>query len=166
MNGGRHCFPGFFAHTVDRQFKMFAHDHIRGVFLNNLGDYLDTYITFRLLDDPSQDVDKLIDEFHRLYYGAASEPMKKLYLYIEKTFSDSANYPESIRKGNRHEHQTEEPAWRYLGTPERMAEMGKLMEQAERLARTDMEKKRVALFRQGVWGYMVEGRRMWDAKPH
>lgn len=163
-NGKWHCFPGFFAHTIDRQFKMFAHDGIRGAFLNNLGDYLDTYVTFRYMDDPTQNVDQVIDEFHRLYYGAAAEPMKKLYLRIEEIYSNPANYPESIRKGNRHEHQTEELAWRYLGTPERMVELGKLMEQAKALARTDIEKQRVALFEHGIWDYMVEGQKAWAAK--
>ncbi len=33
MNSGFHCFPGFFAHFASKQFKMFAKDGIRGVFL-------------------------------------------------------------------------------------------------------------------------------------
>ncbi|MCC6441938.1 MAG: DUF4838 domain-containing protein [Armatimonadetes bacterium] len=164
MNGGWRCFPGFFAHTLHRQFAMFAQDKIRGAFLNNLGDHLDTYLTFRFLDDPSQDVDRLIDEFHRLYYGPAAAPMKRLYLTIESIFSDPANYPESVRSAKGHQHQTEEMAWRYLGTAERMAALGKLMARARSLARTDLQKRRVALFARGIWDPMVEGRRLWLAK--
>jgi hypothetical protein len=159
MRRGWHCFPGFFAHTIDRQFKMFARDGIRGAFLNNLGDYLDTYITFRFLDDPDQPVDKIIDEFHTLYYGAAAEPMKKLYLRIEEIYSNPANYPEDIQTGARHSHQTEEMAWGYLGTAERMQELGQYMAEAGKLAATDLEKQRVRLFEKGVWEYMLEGRR-------
>ncbi len=164
MNQGWHCFPGFFAHTLDRQFEMFARDGIRGVFLNNLGEYLDSYLTFRLLDDPTLNVDRMIEEFHKLYYGAAAEPMRRLYLAIEATFCNPANYPETIRNGNRHEHQTEELAWQYLGTAERMAAFGTLMEEAVRLAGSEMEHRRVALFRRAIWDYMVEGRRMWESK--
>jgi hypothetical protein len=164
MNSGWHCFPGFFGHTLDRQFKLFARDGIRGAFLNNLGDYLDTYLTFRLFDDPDQDVNQMIDEFHRLYYGAAAEPMKKLYLRIEDIYMNPANYPEDIRKGLRHEHQTDELAWGWLGTPERMAELGQYMAAAQRLAQTDREKQRVGLFATGVWEYMLEGRRTRDAR--
>lgn len=164
MNSGWNCFPGFFAHTLDRQFKRFAKDGVRGAFLNNLGDYLDTYLTFRYLDDPGQDVDRLIDEFHTLYYGAAAVPMKQLYLRIEEIFSDPANYPEDIRSGKRHSHQTEEMAWGCLGTAERMAELGALMAEARRLAGSDLEKQRVALFEKGIWDYMVEGRRKYVAK--
>ncbi|OGV74380.1 MAG: hypothetical protein A3K19_27225 [Lentisphaerae bacterium RIFOXYB12_FULL_65_16] len=158
MNGGWRCFPGFFAHTIDRQFKMFARDGIRGAFLNNMGDYLDTYVTFRFLDDPDLNIDQIIDEFHRLYYGAAAEPMKKLYLRIEEIYTNPANYPEDIQKGLRHTHQTEELAWVSLGTAERMAELGQYMAEATRLAQTDIEKQRVALFEKGVWEYMLEGR--------
>jgi len=164
MNSGWSCFPGFFAHTLDRQFKRFAKDGIRGAFLNNLGDYLDTYLTFRFLDDPSQDVDRLIDEFHTLYYGPAAAPMKQLYLRIEETFSNPANYPEDIRTGKRHSHQTEEMAWGYLGTEARMVEFARLVEEAKRLAQSDLQKQRVALFEKGIWEPMVEGRRKYVAK--
>jgi len=164
INGKWHCFPGFFAHTLDRQWKMFARDGIRGAFLNNLGEYLDTYLTFRLMDDPWQNVDKMIEEFHRLYYGAAARPMQQLYLQIESIYSNPANYPEEIRTGKKHSHQTEEIAWGYLGTAERMAQLQKLMEEAKALASTDVEKKRVALFERGIWEYMVEGRRRWEAR--
>lgn len=159
MNGGWHCFPGFFAHTIDRQFKMFARDGIRGAFLNNLGDYLDTYVTFRFLDDPEQSVDQLIDEFHTRYYGAAAEPMKKLYLRIEEIYSNPANYPEDIRNGTRHTHQTQDIAWISLGTAERMEELGRYMAAARELAGTEAEKQRVRLFEKGIWEYMLEGRK-------
>ncbi len=166
-NGGWNAFPGFFAHTVDRQFKMFAKDGVRGVFLNNLGDYLDTYATLKYLDDPSRSIDRLIGEFHTLYYGAAAAPMKKLYLRIEETYSNPAYYSEAVRNGVGHAHQTEDMAWGSLGTEARMAEFGALMDEAKRLARTDMEKRRVALFERGIWRYMVEGRAKWVAKqPH
>ncbi len=161
INGKHNCFPGFFAHTIDRQFKMFSKDGIRGIFLNNLGEYLDNYITFKFLDDPSQNVDQIIDEYHRLYYGAAAEPMKKLYLRIEEIYSNPKNYPHEIQYENRHFHQSKEYAWWYLGSKARMAELGQLMEQAKSLAATGPEKHRVALFEQAIWNYMLEGRQKW-----
>lgn len=164
MNGGWHCFPGFFAHTIDKAYKMFAKDGIRGVFLNGLGEQIDTYITLKLLDDPSLNVDKLLDEFFSLYYGSASEPMKKMYLLIEKIYSDPANYPPEVQRERRHFHQTEEIAWGYLGTEKRMRELEVLMEEAKKLAKTELEKKRVSLFEKGVWQYMVEGREMYLKK--
>ena len=158
VNRKGHGFPGFFAHTAARQIKMFARDGIRGAFLNGLGEQVDTYVTFKLFDDPTLDVDRLLDEFFTRYYGAAAEPMKQLYLRIESIYSDPANYSEEVRTANRHFHQTEEMAWKYLGTPERMADLGRLMQQAKAAAATDMEKRRVALFEDAVWNYMVKGR--------
>ena len=155
------CFPGFFAHTADRQIKMFARDGIKGAFLCGLGEQVDTYITFKLFDDPSLDVDALLDEFFTLYYGHAAEPMRRLYLAIEKTFSDPNNYPEPIRTGQRGANQTAEFAWGRLGTETRMKQFAKLMAEARRLARTEVEKKRVALFDEAIWGHMVEGRKQY-----
>ena len=122
------------------------------------------YISLKLMDDPSLNVDELLDEFFTRYYGPAAEPMKRVYLLIEKTYSSPANYPEDVQKKVGIWHQTEEIAWKYLGTEERMAELGRLMEQAGKAAATGVEKQRVALFDQGVWEYMVEGRRRWLAK--
>ncbi|MDQ5987595.1 MAG: hypothetical protein CSYNP_03340 [Syntrophus sp. SKADARSKE-3] len=164
MNGKWNCFPGFFAHTIDRQFKMFARDGIRGVFLNNLGEYVDTYVTLKFLDEPSQNIDLMIDEYHRLYYGAAAEPMKKFYLRIEEIFSNPENYPDDVKKSIKQVHQTEEIAWGSLGTEVRLAELGGLMAQAKALAKTRLEKQRVALFEQGIWNYMLEGKRKWQLK--
>ncbi len=161
MNGKFHCFPGFFAHTAARQIRMFHRDGIRGAFLNGLGEQVDTYVTLRMLDDPTIDLDQLLDEFFGRYYGAAAAPMKRLYLRIEEIYSSPRYYPEEVQKENRHFHQTEEMAWGYLGTAERMAELGEYMRQARRAARTDVEKQRVELFEKGVWDYMVEGRRKW-----
>ena len=163
-NNKFHCFPGFFAHTIERQFRSFARDGVKGFFLNNLGEHLDTYATFRLADDPSQDMDKLVDEFHRLYYGAAAEPMRRLYLGIEETYMSPRNYPPEIADGRRGGHQSAELAWKYLGTEERMAAWGRLMAEAKTLARADAEQKRVALFEKTFWNYMVEGRKQHVAR--
>lgn len=164
MNGGWHCFPGFFAHTAGQAYKMFAKDGIRGVFLNGLGEQVDTYVTLKLLDNPDLDVDKLLDEFFSRYYGSAGEPMKKIYLLIEKIYSDPLNYPEYVQKERRHFHQSEEIAWGYLGTEERMRELGKLMEEAKSKAKTELERKRVSLFEEGIWSYMLEGREAYLKK--
>ncbi len=163
-NGKFHCFPGFFAHTAARQIRMFHRDGIRGAFLNGLGEQVDTYVTLRMFDDPAVDVDELLDELFTRYYGAAGEPMKRLYLRIEVIYSTPKYYPEEVQKENRHFHQTEEMAWGYLGTEERMAELGELMRQAKEAARTQVERERVALFEQGVWDYMLAGRKAWADK--
>lgn len=163
--GPWHCFPGFSAHTLDSQLKTYARDGIRGAFLNNTGEQVDLYITLKLWDDPSLDINALLEDFFTRYYGAAALPMKQFYLRVENIYSTTANYPEEVRKNRTKQfHQNEEIAWKYLGTEARMAELGKLMDEATRLASTDVEKQRVAIFRKAVWEYMVEGRKMYLTK--
>jgi hypothetical protein len=160
-----HCFPGFCAHHLDKEIKMYARDGIRGAFLNNLGEQVDLYITLKLFDDPSLNIDTLLDDFFGRYYGAAGEPLKRMYLRIEEIFSDPANYPEEVRTNLTGQyHQTEEMAWKYLGTEPRMAELAAMMAEAEQAPVDAVEKQRVALFRKAIWDYMVEGRQQYLAK--
>lgn len=162
--GGWHCFPGFFAHTAARQLAEFAQAGIKGIFCNGMPTDFDAYLVMRLFDDPTLNVDAVMDEFFTLYYGAAAQPMKRLYLAIEDAFSNPANYPDYVRTRPGHYHQTEELAWGYVGTEARMKLFADLMEQAEAAAQTDVERKRVRLFRREVWDYMVAGRRAYLEK--
>ena len=163
--GNYHCFPGFSAHSLDSQFKRFARDGIDGAFFNNIGEQVDIYVTMKLLDDPAINIDAVLDEFFTRYYGAAGVPLKQFYLRVEQIYSDPNNYPEDVRKSLQKQfHQNEEIAWKYLGTEARMAELGKLMAEAEKANVSEIEKQRVALFRKAVWDYMVEGRKKYLAK--
>ena len=155
-NGNWHCFPGFFAHQIAASFKRYHDMGVRGAFFNGFGQDVEAYVSFKLLDDPAQDVDLLLADYFSGLYGAAAEPMKRFYLRIEDMYSDAANYPPGFEG-----HQTREIAWKYLGTAERMAELGDLMEQAQRAASTDLEKRRVELWKRGVWDYMVAGREQY-----
>ena len=157
-------FPGFHAHTLSRQFQMFRRDRVRGVFLCGVADYIDGYLTFRSLDDPSFDVDGALREFFTRYYGPAAEPMKRLYLEIERTYMTPAYYPESVQREDAHFHQTEEMAWACLGTAERMSGWEKLIEQARAAAATPEQRQRVNRFVEDIWANMLAGRAAWVAK--
>ena len=164
-SGGFHCFPGYFAHTQAKLIKMFARDGIRGLHPGGGSGWLvDSYVMHKLIDDPTLDVDDLLENLFSSLYGEASEPMKKMYLRIESIYSDTKNYPKDVQTENKTFHQNEDIAWTWLGTAERMAELGKLMEEAESVAVTSVQKQRILLFREGVWEYMVEGRRKYLAK--
>ncbi len=162
--GRFNCFPGFHAHLLAKQMKMFAADGVRGFYTCGLAEGVDFYVFSRMLDDPTLDVDQMLDEFFRRYYGAAGEPMKKLHQKIEDTYCDPNNYPEEVRKGDKTFHQTEEMAWGYLGTAERMTEMGAYMSEAKALAKTDVEKQRVAIFENAVWSKMLDGQKKYAYK--
>jgi len=171
LYGEWHYYPGYFAHTVVEQMKWYRSRGIRGIFMEHssefrqsyLMDQLEFYVTLKLACDPSLDGNKLIDEFFSRYYGAAAKPMQALYNQIEETFSNPRNYPVDIQKSPGHQHQTEELAWGSLGTEERMSQGQKLMDQAKAATATPEEKQRVALFEQGQWQYLLEGRKAYAA---
>ena len=166
-SGGFHYFPGYFAHTVVPQMKLFHDAKIEGIFMEHssecgesyLMDQLEFYVTLKLADDPNLDGNRLIDEFFERYYGAAAKPMKELYCLIEQTFSSPKSYPPQIQRSPAHQHQTKELAWKWLATKERMGELARLMAQAREAARTPEEKQRVELFVRGQWEYVQAGRK-------
>jgi len=154
-----HCFPGFFAHGIGRWFKRFHRHGIRGAFFNGWGQDVEAYVTLKLLDDPTRDVDDILDDYFTGYYGAAAGPMIELYCAIEEIYSNPASYPKGFGG-----HQRKNIAWEHLGTADNMGSLGRVMLHAEEFAQTDLEKRRVALFKREVWDYMVEGRKQYFAR--
>lgn len=163
---GFKVFPSWHAHTIDRQLKLFAKDGVRGIFVcGGVTPYIDGYLTIKLMDDPTLNVDEALDEFFTAYYGAADAPMKELYLDIEKTFMNPSNYPPSVRKGIIAPHQSSDMAWEWLGTPERMALYEELLNKAKALADSDKAKFHVAAYEKDIWlNHMVAGRKQHMAK--
>ena len=158
-------FPGYFAHTLDKQFKMFAKDKVRGVFFDSILDFdPDAYVSCKLLLDPSLNVDALLDDYFQNFYGAAGPAMKEFYLTVEAAFSDPKSYPVEVQTENKSFQQTEAIAWGCLGTAERMRKLAGLMERAKTAAATPLEKRRVALYEKAVWSHMLEGRKKWEEK--
>ncbi|MBM4049421.1 MAG: DUF4838 domain-containing protein, partial [Planctomycetes bacterium] len=157
-NGKFHCFPGFFAHTIAEQFKLFHKIGIRGMFHCGYGQEVEAYVTFKLMDDPTLDVDDLLDGYFTGLYGSAAKPMRKLYEEIERAYCNPKSYPEDIASGKRSSHQNVKLAWEHLGTAERMEKLGKLLDKAKSEAKTDTEKQNVGLFEKAVWNYMTAGR--------
>ena len=166
-------FPGFMAHNMVKQMKEYHKLGFRGIavepaYLSGLkGDakrapivnLLELYVAFKLADDPTLDGNKLIDEFFTLYYGAAARPMQTLYEKIEQVYCDPDNY--SFNPYNYFGYQTKDIAWGKLGTKERMMEFGKLMKESKKAAKTEKEKKRVALFEKSVWQRMKAGQKTY-----
>jgi hypothetical protein len=153
-NGKYHCFPGFFAHTLGSQTRLFKQLGLLGMFHCGYGQEVEAYLTFKLMDDPSLSVDKLLDEYFAGLYGKAAQPLKALYLDIERTYSDPSLRPEDRLSG---------PAlnWSCLGTAARMAKYAAWMAQAKAAADTDAHKANVRLFEKGVWEYMAAGRKQF-----
>ena len=161
---GFNVFPGFSAHLLSEQIKMYAGDGVRGVFLCGVGEQVDYYITMKLYDDPTQDIDTLLHDFFTAYFGNAAVPMQQFYETIEKRYTDPDSYPEEVRTQDNQFHQDEEQAWKYLGTKEVMDELAGYIADAQKKATSEMEKIRVESWKTGIWDYMVKGREQYLAK--
>ncbi len=80
-------FPGFNGHQVVEQMALYREKDVTGIFMEHssefgqsfLMDQVEFYVSLKLADDPTLDGKALIDEFFRLYYGAAAKPMQALY---------------------------------------------------------------------------------------
>ncbi len=154
--GNWKCFPHVMVHETAKTMQMFLRDSVRGIYECGEQDQLEQYVMAKVWDDPDVNVDAVIDEFFRLYFGAAGEPMKRFYLRLEEIACDPANYPAPYHR--RDGIDWKNVAWERLGTPERMEELGALIIQAEQRAATDLEKQRVALWRKALWDWMCQGR--------
>lgn len=152
-----HVFPGFNIHKTGELLRMYAHDGIQGIFLCGIGEQLDFYITMKLMDNPELDINLLLNEFFTLYFGNSSEAMEKFYSFIENVYSSSKNYPEEIQVNDVQYHQTEEIAWKYLGTSLVMDKLAGFMKDARSCAKDSIEMYRVESWEQGIWDYMQKG---------
>ena len=96
--------PRFYPHLLKENFG-FLHDlgNVRGEFLesesgspgddipnNRIGfpglSHLTAYLTVKLLWDSQLDLDALLEEYYRLFYGPAAEPMKRFWQKAEELF--------------------------------------------------------------------------------
>lgn len=147
-SGGQRGFknwPGFHSKRLGIYMRMMQQDKIDAVFLCGISSFIDGYITFRMMDDATLDTDAVLDEFFPRYFGKAGTPMRKFYDTVE------ASYMEQIGGGG-----TIDSYDRY-NIRDIMKNCGQWIAEAEKLAETDAEKKRVALFKDGVWEHMTQG---------
>ncbi|MCM8786337.1 MAG: DUF4838 domain-containing protein, partial [Candidatus Omnitrophica bacterium] len=148
-NGNYYCFPGFFAHSIDEQFKLFKKYNIRGVFHCGYGQEVEGYVTYKFMLNPDENIEKLLDEYFSGLYGNAKQEMKDIYLLIERTYLDEKNHPEGVSYA--------EISWKYLGTKEVMGKIKQLLEKAKTKAKNEREISNIKLFEYGIFKYMEKG---------
>lgn len=156
------CFPHVTVHATARTMQSFIRSGVRGIFECGEVDQLEQYVMARLWDDADQNVDAMIDEFFRLYFGPAGGPLRQFYLRLEAIAGDPSNYPKPYLRAAGIDWRG--VAWERLGTAEHLEELGRLMTDAERAAESVEQRQRVALWRKSLWDWMQEGRAQFLAK--
>ena len=110
-----------------------------------------TEISVRLWHDDAALGERLVREV----FAEAERIDKLMSTYIEDSRISEINREEGIVGTS------PEKSWAKLGTPERMKELGLYIDEAVKLAGTDLEKRRVETWKKGVWEYMKAGHRQF-----
>jgi len=114
-------------------------------FLRNLVlDHLRIYVTMKLLDDWDSDVDDILEEYYRLFYGPAAGPMKEFWTSLEQMYFRRRD-PKSKYTGADYD-------WMVLCPPEDIKRLGKMVAAALRMAPVgSLYRKRVELINDAVY---------------
>ena len=149
-------FPGVFLHEIADDIRLLKENGCRGLFnelsctegvLPNLAqDHLNLYVQLRLLDDVSLDVDTLLDEYCRLFYGRAHEPMKAFFVRMEERFANPDNWQLQGEETDAN--------WDRICPPSELREFEDLIDRASGLAGQEPYSTRVRLIKEAVLGPM------------
>jgi Domain of unknown function (DUF4838) len=156
---GYKCFPNMMPHATAAAMAKFIRDGVRGVYECGEQDQLEQYVITRVWDNPLVDVDAVMGEFFRLYFGAAAAPMKEFYQGLESAACDPVNYAGVVTKPGGID--WKKAAWERLGTAERLETFRSLLERAAAAGSNDAERRRVALWKSALYDWMVEGRKAY-----
>ena len=133
---------------------------------------LEIYLSCMLAYNAEQNVDVMIDEFFDRWYGNAAKPMKAFYEYIQKVSYDPANYPDEYRDVKammanpfkNHTFQPDDINWGKLGSAKNMKILAGYIKEAQKLAKTPLEKERLKILIKGLWEPMLRGRAEYAKK--
>ena len=152
---GVNCFPGFFARVLAEEYALFDELQIsENIYNCGFVDDYEDFLSLRWMWNPREPLAVLENDYFSSY-GRAAAPLRKFYRIVEERYCNRANYPSDFLATDFH--QSEDIAWKVLGTPAVMRELKALMEEAERLADTPQAKARVANWRAGIYEYMRQG---------
>ncbi len=138
-------FPPYFAHTIDRQMKLFAQLGYDGMFHCGFGPAVDSYVSWELMDDATQNVDTLLDEYFTGLYSESAQPMKQMYLEIERAY---AGHPGRFLHGRKIGWR--EKSWQVIGNRVVVDRLNALFAEAVAMAETDRTRRNLELFRLGT----------------
>lgn len=129
--------PQVEAHAI-ADFLRAVKPYCKGAFLENESTaqtfrFLDEYVTMKLLWDPNQDVDALLDDYFTSFYGPAAEPIKAIYARLEVLWRKVY----TIYGGDQPRFAGRVDLWEKIYTEDELAAMDDLVAQAVELAAGD-----------------------------
>ncbi|MCM8803791.1 MAG: DUF4838 domain-containing protein [Candidatus Omnitrophica bacterium] len=149
-------FPGIFLHPIAEDIRFLKENGCRGLFneLSSVGglipnytlDHLNLYVQLKLLEDSNLNVDEILDEYCKLFYGPAYEPMKQFFVKMEERYTNPENWklsPEEI-----------DPNWDKICPGTQLKIFEELINKAIPLANEEPYVTRVKLIKEAVYEMM------------
>ncbi|MGC9319654.1 MAG: sugar-binding protein, partial [Armatimonadota bacterium] len=120
---------------------------VEGWLVNPAMQHLNYYFRLKMFDRVDRPIEELLDEYYRLFYGPAEEPMRRFFTTIEETFMNERHY----RPG----HLRAEESWTVYCPPEHMRQLRRLIHQAGQLAEGQPPyEQRVRLIDEAILDFM------------
>ncbi len=164
-------FPVIYPKRTGKIITEFLDDGLQGLFAEIYikQHEVESYIMSRLIYDNSIGYEELLNEYYNLYYGNAGKAMKQVFEKIETVSTDIKNYPATFQAKDKVNSSyvmgmyDEATLWQ-VGTPQRIAAIDKLLIQAQKAARTPIEKARIKRFISNLWEPVKSGRAAFDRR--
>ncbi|MBI3922407.1 MAG: DUF4838 domain-containing protein, partial [Armatimonadetes bacterium] len=124
-----------------------APDRGWAIWTNPIWLYLNVWTRFKMWDDTTRDVNQLLSDHYRLFYGPASKPVQRFFERIEGRITDmSLRGPKTFNDSSSNRQMTD---FEYLFPPEVMKELRRYVDAATKLAVGEPYKTRVGWVRMG-----------------
>ena len=134
--------------------------YVKGAFFENESTvhtfrFLDEYVVLKLLWDPDQDVDQLLDDFFAKFYGPASTPMRRFYARLGELWKRTF----TLYGADRPQFAGRIDLWEKIYTTEELTRLGQVLGEAEEKAKgQEAYAWRVTLIREELLGRLEQNR--------
>lgn len=161
QNGGYKCFPGFFMDIAEEEYRVFKECNVvSGIFHCGFNGEVDNYMQLKWMFDPDRKAEDMLKEYF-LPAGKAAKPLSDFYRLVAQRYTDVSLLPKPGESKS-----GPEMSWGVRGNAETMEKLAKLMADAEAAVKdaSPAQKKFVALWKQAVWTWMLDGRAEYVAR--
>jgi len=129
---------------------------LEGWLVNPAMQHINYYFTLKLLDTMERSVEELLDEYYRLFYGPAEEPMRKFFTTIEDIYTnEDYSRTGTDRRKKKPGRLNDRRSWTVYCPPEQLNQFADLIAQAKEEARDKPPyEARVELMDKAIFQFM------------
>ena len=164
--------PEIFPHAMSKFLKQ-VEPYTEGMYMCSgavveIYRLLNHYMMMKLLWDPNQDIDKLLDDYFAKLYGPSSKEIKQIYRILEDNWEKIMTfYPENknmnnLWRANAYGVASTSDVWEKIYTEAEMNRIKKLLDVASKKAKHNtLVKKRIAFFEKWAYGTLLKYRKIY-----